>query len=58
MATTTEKKTSDGRVAKIVKFFGKKPGQSLSEFAAEYKELTETDKQQLFDGISDGSLNY
>lgn len=45
-------------VAKAMKFFGKQPGQSLSDFAAEWKTLTEDDKDQLIAGITDGTFNY
>lgn len=47
-----------GIAAGLVKFFEKKPGQSLSDFAAEVKELTLDDKVQLLGGIRDGSLTY
>lgn len=43
---------------KAMKFFGKKDGQSLSDFAKEWKELSEDDKGQLIDGVNDGSFTY
>lgn len=39
-------------------FFGKLPGQSLKDMAAEFKLLTEQDKAELAGGIRDGSLTY
>lgn len=45
-------------VAAAAKYFGKKPGQSLSEFATEWNELTDDDKAQLVAGINNGSLTY
>lgn len=43
---------------KAMKFFGKKEGQSLSDFAKEWKELTDVDKRQIIDGVNDGSFTY
>lgn len=40
------------------KFFGRKEGQSLGDFAAELKELTDADVTQLHAGLADGSLTY
>lgn len=34
-------------VTLMSKFFGRKPGQSLAEFSAELKELTDEDKEEL-----------
>lgn len=45
-------------VNELNKFFGRKPGQSLSEFGQELKELTLDDKVQLVGGIVDGTLTY
>lgn len=45
-------------VQAINKFFGKKEGESMADFMAEMKALTDQDKQQLGDGIRDGSLTY
>lgn len=39
-------------------YFGQKEGQTLTQFAAELKELSDTEKQQLADGIRDESLTY
>lgn len=44
--------------AKLVKFFGKRPGQTLAEIAAEIRELSDTDHAQLVGGITDGTLDY
>lgn len=49
---------ADSRVAKALKYFGKKDGQSLSDFAIEWKQLTDADKDQLVQGINDGTLTY
>ena len=45
-------------LATISKYFGKKPGQTLAEVAAEIRELTDKDKEQLIDGIQNGTLTY
>ena len=50
--TRAKKQTS------LVKFFGKLPGQSLAEIAAEMKPLTDSDVDQLYNGIADGTLTY
>lgn len=42
----------------INKYFGKLPGQTTTEFLSEYKKLTESDRQELADGIRNGSLTY
>ena len=41
----------------IAEFF-RKDGETLTQFAAEWKALTDADKEQIKDGIGDGSLNY
>jgi hypothetical protein len=40
------------------KFFGKKDGQSLMEFAGELKALTDQDVDDLVGGLESGSLTY
>lgn len=40
------------------KFFGKKDGQSLMDFAAELKALTDQDVDDLLSGLESGSLTY
>lgn len=50
-----EKKTG---IAGIYKFFGPRPGQSIKDFADEFKMLTVEDKNQLREGIDNGSLTY
>lgn len=54
---TTEKVVRVG-VADLKKYFGLKPGETLKEFAAESKALTDEDFCQLRDGIQNGSLTY
>jgi hypothetical protein len=45
--------------AKVIKeYFGKLPGQTLQDFLGEFKQLSDADKQQLGDGIRNGSLTY
>lgn len=36
----------------INSFFGRKPGQSLSEFQAELKALTNNDRQDIINGLA------
>lgn len=55
---TDEKKQTIGGAAQLQKFFGKKDGQTLADFAAELKQLTQLDKQQIGQGIADGKLTY
>ena len=47
-----------GFASAAAKFFGKKDGQALGEFAAELKALTDADVTQMHKGIDDGSLTY
>ena len=42
----------------LKKFFGLKDGQTLSDFAGELKQLTDEDKEQLVQGITDESFSY
>lgn len=39
-------------------YFGKKEGQSLRELADEFSALSPEEKQQLAEGINNGSMNY
>ena len=44
---------------KVLKeFFGLKPDQTLKDFAAELKELTSEDKEQLVQGIENETYDY
>lgn len=45
-------------VATAMKYFGKKNGQNLKGFSEEWNALTDQDKDQLVNGIVDGSLDY
>jgi hypothetical protein len=52
---TTESKPS----AVVLKtYFGLKEDQTLTQFVAELKQLSDEEKQQLADGITDGTLTY
>ncbi len=42
----------------IKEFFGLKDGQRMTEFANEYRELTDGDKTQLAEGIENSTLDY
>jgi len=59
---TNMAQTADAKGPSTIKtlrdFFGKKEGQTLSDMANEFKELSTEEKQQLADGINNGSLNY
>lgn len=50
--------TEQKPVTVLNKFFGRKPGQSLQEFGQEIKTLTDEDKAQLVEGITNGTLTY
>lgn len=52
------KTTGRKGVSELSKFFGRKPGQTLKEFAEEVKELPDTDFYELVDGIKDGTHTY
>lgn len=43
---------------KQVADFLRKEGESLSQFSAEWKSLSEDDKVQIKEGIGNGSLTY
>lgn len=53
-----EKKITIGGAAQLQKFFGKKEGQTLKDFAEEIRTLTPLDKQQLGEGIASSTLTY
>ena len=38
---------SISHIVAINRYFGKKPGQTLSEFAGELRQLTDSDKEEL-----------
>ncbi len=40
----------------IMAIFGKQPGQSLGEFQAEIKELTEKDRQDIINGLAGNGI--
>ncbi len=48
------KKASIKDVADAVKI----PGETLKDFSATWKELPEEDKEQLRQGVGDGSMTY
>lgn len=57
--------TQDTRLSVIWKFFGKAPVNefrpkegTISTFRDEWKRLTETDKTELQEGITNGTLTY
>lgn len=50
MATVTIKAVMD--------FFNENHKQPLKDFTAEWKQLTDEDKEQLKQGIADGTLTY
>ncbi len=57
MATSNpQKKLSTAMIFKT--FFGVKKGQTLQEFAKELKALTDQDRQEMAQGIEDGTLTY
>ena len=58
MTTTPSTGKPLGTAATIVKFFGKKDGQTSKDVLTEIKELPEDERLQLAAGINDGSLNY
>jgi hypothetical protein len=49
---------ADASLKQVLEFFGKKEGQSLSEFTAEWKALDPESQQHIRAGIGDGSLTY
>lgn len=55
---TEEEPKKPGTTKVLKEFFGLRPGTKLADFAAELKELSVVEKEQLAEGISNGSLNY
>lgn len=53
---TDEKKRTFAKTFQA--YFGRKDGQSLTDFGQEINELSEEEKIQIADGIEDGSFNY
>jgi hypothetical protein len=51
-----EKKTTS--IKTIKDYFGFREGDSMKDFAAEMKGLSQEDKEQLCEGIENGSLTY
>jgi hypothetical protein len=45
-------------IALTMAYFGKKEGQRIAEFKAEWDALTADNKAQLTAGLSDGTLTY
>ena len=41
-----------------MKFFGKRDGQTLSEFRDEWNDLSENGKANLTEGLASGTLTY
>lgn len=56
--STTEPTTRVGNVSIVKKFFGLKENQTMTQFAAEWKELSDKDKTELTEGIENESLTY
>ncbi len=56
MATDTM--TSAPPLTTLFKYFGPKPGQSLTDFKNEVNELTDEDKATLAESIRNGTLTY
>ena len=49
---------ADNAAVILKNYFGAKVGEGLKEFVVELKKLTDEDKAQLVQGISDPSLTY
>ena len=47
----------EATLKQVAEFF-RLPGESLTDFAKQWKELPEADKDQIKGGIGDGSLTY
>lgn len=54
----TEKTPRQRLISLAAKFFGKKNDQSLQEFGAELKELSDKDCEELCAGLENGTLTY
>ncbi len=54
----TDKTQPRKGAATLMRYFGKKPGQNLSDFATELRALTDDDLTHLVGGIEDGTLDY
>lgn len=49
---------ADQTLTILYKFFGKREGQTLAEFARELRDLTTQDRIDLVSGIESGTLTY
>jgi hypothetical protein len=48
---------AEATLKQVAEFF-RQPGETLSKFAEEWKALSDTDKEQIKQGIGDGSFSY
>ena len=58
MTTSTMEASTTSGLGAAMRFFGKKSGQAVSDFKAEWETLTATHQAELVAGIRDGSLTY
>lgn len=56
MANTDPPKQTNAK--DIKQFFGFKENQTMTQFLQEFKQLTDDDKNQLGNGIRNGTLTY
>lgn len=56
--TTNTVKTAQATLKQVADYFGRLPGQTLKAWTEEWKQLSDEDKEQIKDGIGDGTLTY
>jgi len=42
----------------VMDYFGRKPGQTLKDWTEEWKALSEESREQIKEGIGNGTLSY
>lgn len=57
-SNTTENTPAPLATLKDVAAYFRRPGETLSQFSAEWKELSDKDRTDLRTGIGDGTYNY
>lgn len=55
--TTVAVKSTPATLKAVTEFF-RQPGESLKGFTEEWKALSDLDKEQIKNGLGDGTLNY
>jgi len=57
MADTSAPPKTEATLKRVTEYF-RRDGETLKGFTEEWKQLTEEDKQQIKQGLGDGTLTY